>query len=90
MCCLQDIHIINNELILSDLASAEKRIGSGKKKTGLAGWNSEAEANIAAALLKESFKLLSDGQPVSVLLPGLSHMELNVMRRLDRLLLGGG
>lgn len=74
--------------MLADLASAEKRVASGKKtpKGGLAGWNSESEASMAAALLKESLKLLVEGLPVSKLVPGLNPMELGILRRC----VGGG
>ena len=85
MLSCQDIHIIENELILADLASTEKRVGKKGSKAAAAGWNGEAEAKIAMELLSAAHKLLQEGTPVRTLVPGLNPSESDVMRRLQLL-----
>ena len=60
---LRDIEIIETELMLSDLASVEKRIVAGEKKAR--GGDKEAKALIA--MLKSVRELLADGRPASAL-----------------------
>ncbi len=82
---VQDIHIIENELILADLASTEKRVGKKGTKAAMAGWNSDAEAKIAIELLSDSYKLLQEGRPVRSIVPTLNPTEQDIMRRLQLL-----
>jgi hypothetical protein len=80
---VRDIHIIDNELILADLASVEKRVGKKGVKAAGAGWANDGEVRLASQLLEDSFKLLQEGRPVRVLNAGLSPAEASVLRRLQ-------
>ena len=58
---LRDMAIIENELVLADLQSIEKRLASARGKRGA------GDAAITARLLEAAGKALEDGRPASVL-----------------------
>jgi ribosome-binding ATPase YchF (GTP1/OBG family) len=79
---LRDIAIIENELLLADLQSIEKRLAGGAGKRGAA---KTPEAEITQRLLTTAEKVLSAGLPARVMTQSLEAAERAIWPRLQLL-----
>jgi ribosome-binding ATPase len=75
---VRDLQVLENELLLADLQSCEKRVGKDKKANS-------AEAILLANLLKKAKEVLDDGKPARILEPTLTKEEKLVWHKLQLL-----
>lgn len=77
---VRDVRVINNELLLADLQSIEKRVAAAKGKAGRT-----PDAALAAELLQRARAVLEDGHPASTLERSIDALHLPVWRSLQLL-----